>query len=1468
MAAGGDPSGAVEAVVKATYAQDARSAETPPVYLPLAARDAATAQATIGPEGGRLTLDVGHAEHVELRVPAGALARPTTIWLRTGRPVDSPLSRPLGAPVEIGPHGLALARPAELRLAFDAALLPPDALAERLVVARRHEASGAIAHHPPDAREGARLHLDLEGFSTFQAHLLEEADGGECPAAEPPAGCQALTPTEGAPGPLVVDGCRIVGAGRYDVSELNVVDGGTLYFQDEGALIDLRVRSLLVEQGGRIQAGAWCRPFGSAGGRLSIGLWGDDPTDEGRTSPPTRPAIDCRGPDGSGGCYAAARVDAASPSYCLGGDPADPCAETRPAPGDPALANAFFEGYGDLNYDDSPFGHKVLAVSYGGSVELFGRRGVAPEHLVDPDADPDAAACAVPAADERSDPAAWAALSGGGWARLDATAEAGQDGIQLDRPVDWAPGDLIVVAATGWHASQSELAEVVANDGAGGIRLAAPLAHSHWGALHRVSEKARAGTDNPNAEIETRAAVGLLSRSITIRSLGASPNEAFPEAAACGAGGDPGCYFGGHVIVRQGFGRFQAQGVELRQLGQGGRMGHYPLHFHMAKDSGYTNAFLKDSSVWDSMNRFVTIHATHDVTLARNVGFLSVGHGYYLEDGSEIRNRLCHNLGVSARGALEEHYAAQPDKSPTHRRVPPILDGSLPSADAPPSAARIYGSDAYFPVMYWTMNAYNDLVGNQAVGVGGYGACYWLLGAGLSGPSRELRWAAGTGGPADYAGFNEAGQRQAPVLRFRGNGCGTAPYALQTTQQVAPTSPAQTGFTAVANPYLQTDAPFMRPIVDGDFLPLRAGANPDCQNGLPAPSDGGEPDFSANAAGCAATVIDRFTASFTWAETNFGAVWLRPRWYVFSNGAITDVLFGGLGFVSGGSWGQLPPGYFTLVKDSLFVGDSRGDAAGPHDGPLGPRLEAADCPDGSLPCLSALDGTGFFRGGFNAKRLISIYDGPFYAEGNVFEAVAPIDCDAADLASCGVYLTTVQPAAADEGSGMRVMNAAIGWKQPNAFYYPPAFAFRKSGFDADALRHAVLDAYEDYIQGAVGNGQVGAPQRFSPLGETYVGVTPADFSTILNDLDGSVTGMAHAGGARTSSVSRNRFFDAPSQADECLSFGVVTSPHDYVTTVAAPTYAAEDGTRYTDPTLWLAGGPDPAVPIYRQLALDGDAASADGAVCDGPTWAHARGSFMAGGQNGQAPYLTVDGGTYFIDAAPQATSCVPNPDYHAPGLLGGSSYVLYQLFARSDTRVDYQIPVGEGYDPAGGAWVRVQPHVFDPLKGGNAMRILPFHGPAGEARLEGGVLHLTLDNAAIASDFAFAARDEEERCLPRDLCRVADDGAGCTVAAALADDPLAPALEAACAFWATLTSGEAEGTEGLALVDCPAGGCLGYLFTMPGDASTVPPSYAEAGAPLLRCYPDDESWDVPLSRLDLRCPAPPPPAGYCQDGGV
>ena len=219
-------------------------------------------------------------------------------------------------------------------------------------------------------------------------------------------------------------------------------------------------------------------------------------------------------------------------------------------------------------------------------------------------------------------------------------------------------------------------------------------------------------------------------------------------------------------------------------------------------------------------------------------------------------------------------------------------------------------------------------------------------------------------------------------------------------------------------------------------------------------------------------------------------------------------------------------------------------------------------------------------------------------------------------------------------------------------------------------------------------------------------MTPIDVSTILNDLDGTLTGVTVVQPdcttpvrSRTSSVSVNDFFNAPTQIPACAAFGVQTSAYDFVTTVVAKLRPSElpspQPQWVIDPDTWTNKGaePFPAVPIYRQLVLADDLAPCD-SVCDGPQLGCQRAALMAGTQNGQAPYLTINNGVYYIDTATQDLSCIHAGGWQTPGFQGGQAYLIWNLFAAKDTKLTYQIYVGAHFNPAtDGRWVRVQPHV-------------------------------------------------------------------------------------------------------------------------------------------------------------------------------
>jgi len=89
--------------------------------------------------------------------------------------------------------------------------------------------------------------------------------------------------------------------------------------------------------------------------------------------------------------------------------------------------------------------------------------------------------------------------------------------------------------------------------------------------------------------------------------------------------------------------------AEFRHLGKKGVLGKYPIHYHLVGDTMRGSSVI-GASVWDSHNRWVTIHGTQFLVVKDCVGYKSVGHGYFLEDGTEVYNILDRNLALQALG--------------------------------------------------------------------------------------------------------------------------------------------------------------------------------------------------------------------------------------------------------------------------------------------------------------------------------------------------------------------------------------------------------------------------------------------------------------------------------------------------------------------------------------------------------------------------------------------------------------------------------------------------------------------------------------------------------------------------------------------------------------------------------------------------------------------------------------------------
>ncbi len=181
-----------------------------------------------------------------------------------------------------------------------------------------------------------------------------------------------------------------------------------------------------------------------------------------------------------------------------------------------------------------------------------------------------------------------------------------QDDVQ-----DWNPGSKIVITTTGKH-SCTELKTIQTAMGRS-IILTEPLKCYHSG-----KEPARAD-------------VALLTRNVVITSR--DPNLKGQTMFMDNAKGS-------------------ISYAEFVNLGPQNQLGKYPIHFHKMGDAS-KGMYVQGASIWNSDNRWITIHSSNGVTLRDNVGYNSIGHGYFLEAGDEMFNVIDHNIGIlTKRGSL------------------------------------------------------------------------------------------------------------------------------------------------------------------------------------------------------------------------------------------------------------------------------------------------------------------------------------------------------------------------------------------------------------------------------------------------------------------------------------------------------------------------------------------------------------------------------------------------------------------------------------------------------------------------------------------------------------------------------------------------------------------------------------------------------------------------------------------------
>jgi len=1302
---------------------------------------------------------------------------------------------------------------------------------------------------------------------------------------------------------LITAPCNVK-AGEHMYRNVNIIAKGVLNFLDEAPETKFWAKSILVENDGSLIAGTNSSEgaFGAKGGKLTIYLYGSK-TDAG---------IACRSPQQTSDVpcgvdrdiWTSNTKDTVNPSTCAKNEMPD------------GESECFYNYIDPMNPNADFFGSKVLAVSYGGTLQMYGSKG------------------ATYSGEMKSSD------SGTSWARLNMgrVLGKGETSLTLDRDVDWDVGDHIVLTTTDYLPGHSEKLEITGKtsksqfdfkvlDAHNNKEITGGLQYPHNGdtyKLDKVPARVKLNiTAGGEAAVETRAAVGLLTRSIRVVSAGDSAGQMFDPN-----GPTPGEYFGGHLMARQGVKLVEIQGVEFYQLGQGGVKGRYPVHMHLLRKTSAT--MIKDNSIHDSMTRWITLHGTQGAILARNVGYMSIGHGYYLEDGTEINNKLYSNLGVLARAALKN--GPNPDsKNPNGlnpREVPGILAAPFSDANQRDGTLLTSYSDYVQPTVFWLTNGWNDIEYNMAAGATACGACYWAVNAAISGPSKRQKW-------FSYASIRPVPGRDAtaPIKNFKGNYCSTAMNSYNATMSTSPCEGVGIGvgpkLAPVPNPLAPnppknlvsdgaTKDEFYYPIFSANPNATRCdGENTDCSK-VQACSGGTDPITKASLVNnCAVTVLDHYTTAFHWTETNFSAIWLRRAFFTVINSAITNVLNAGLTFVTGGDYTQssLLPGSFMLAANNVFIGNTeKGNPFSSNAGPFsgaemegGPKGLSCDNTKAQAAnyCVSINEGISMPLTNFGMnQRLFNIYDGPASQASNAYLDITKTqvrDCITNGSGICNdsewMYgrVTGVPRDVEEEIQGNDVIrkvqkncilpNAAIAWKQPNGFYYPPAFHSDNLYFNNVEIRHFVLEPlFTDNPDQLFQSSDKGVSENYCTFafnandtgrGGSFEGWTAIDRQTILNDDDGSLTGVE-----RTISVNEDHFFTAPIEQFECRSDATAkTSPYEYVTTVMYPGCAAKGDcggtcsksgvpcagnvqcTKTVDPndpdicegSNWSSNCTAGCfgVPLIRQLLTGTEDATSN-------TQIRMMGPDIFGRIN-----LTANNGLYYID-----TANVPfDPNAKLRNIFQkNENYYTFFVFAKPELKQTYQYYVGKDTSID-----EKDPQIVQATAADIATAAIKFDDTVVSWAQTGwdrkydsstGILTVTVDMANFKQNFDDA---KEESCKPSSFCEF--KGSKCQCSDTLKTKN--PDLYAECdridiCRW--------SGND----PDCPIINgkslCLGFEVTMTDNfVADGDPSHRPDPIPFPR-----EGWDVPWPKVGpelagqecYKFPTPPSNFGDSGSGSV
>ena len=325
---------------------------------------------------------------------------------------------------------------------------------------------------------------------------------------------------------------------------------------------------------------------------------------------------------------------------------------------------------------------------------------------------------------------------------FDGTTSAASDG-SLTGSQAWEVGDQIVIASSTYDYADQDVRTITGVSVQGSetvLTLNSPTTHRHYGFVEEYK--------NGELSIDLRAEVALLSRTIKIEGT-QDTDGFFGNRSKYGTGSGKNLGIGAHAMFMPGSGTITIDSVQFDKMGQTGKVGRYPIHWHLGGDR--SGDVLRNSSVTNSNNRGVTIHGTQGLLLEGNVLHDIHGHGFFMEDGAEFDNQFISNI------AFGIHKVGGNNRNDPFI-VPGVTRGSdgKVNGDAPRNGLGESSHDTGQQVFerflsssaYWITNPDNTWVGNISAGSEGTG--FWFI---L--PDRVIGLSRDTG---LYNGYNPAQQ--------------------------------------------------------------------------------------------------------------------------------------------------------------------------------------------------------------------------------------------------------------------------------------------------------------------------------------------------------------------------------------------------------------------------------------------------------------------------------------------------------------------------------------------------------------------------------------------------------------------------------------------------------------------------------------------------------------------------------------